>query len=152
MEAVEVYSKCKESVCNTRDLFNHYEKYHGCASISSLDEKRNDIIRKIAYSYTSLVKKTGKGLAANNLLLINDDDDAEAIADDPLFIDHVIDHLEKNEDHIIGVLNDATEQKKIAYLYNFDSSYHDADQLVTRMKQLIKGSQIIHQTYYRVSA
>ncbi|QKJ29180.1 hypothetical protein HQ865_05240 [Mucilaginibacter mali] len=152
MEAIEVYSKCKESVYNTKALFNHYEKYHGCASISYLDEKRNDILRKIACSYASMLKKTDKTLAVNNLLTINNEEDVEVIADCPLFIDHMIDHLEKNEDHIIDLLKDTTEQKKISYLYNFDSSYQDADQLINRMEKLIRDSQIIHQTYYRASA
>lgn len=153
MEAVEVYSKCKESVYNTKALFNQYEKYHNCASISYLDEKKNDILRRVAHSYAMLMVKADSTAAINNLILLKDDEDLEAIAGEyPLFIDHVIDRLEKYEDQIIGILNSATEQKKISYLYNFDSSYQDADQLINRMEQLIRGSQSIHQTYYRATA
>lgn len=153
MEANEIYSECREFTCGIKKMFNHFSRYQPCLYEACFCAEMNDILRKIALAYRNLTVALGKKVIFNNIIISTVNDDLENMADDnPLFIDQVIESMERNRDDIISNLQQFNHQKQLACLYAFENCFKASQHWINRMEMMLRNSQYLRRTYLQACA
>jgi hypothetical protein len=142
MESIEVYQKCKQFVGEIKVLFDYYQQHQTCISVSYFNHGVNEVLINLNNACVSFAVQANTRNVNATLFGGN------KVAN----VQQLIAMLEAAEQQIIYMLDEATVQRKHYYLYNFESCFNDARQLVSRMQLLIRNSQYIMQPYLKATA
>jgi len=145
MDSIGVYNDCVRFVNETMVLFNYYEKYQSCISVSSLNTELKDVLARLGHSHQVMMAQVKQR---------NSDCDAlpNSFFDEISTLGQISEQLRQYKPQIVAMFDAASVSRRSNYLYHYETACTDIRHLVNRMKMMISNCQQIFRPQLKMSA